>query len=430
MYERIQLSTRLNRLQWLAEAEYNLFNLNSCQVMIDLLTDSGSGAMSDRQWASILSGDESYAGSASFLDLKKVVGQIFGIPNCLPVHQGRAAENVLFSALLHKGDLVPGNGHFDTTRGHIEFREAEAMDCGIHCGSNKNTASVFRGDLDVDKLKYLFVNHRDRIPLVLLTITNSVAGGHPVSMRNIRETAEICVKYGCPLFIDAARFAENALFVKQHEPGYTDASIRSIVLEMFSHSSGFLLSAKKDAACNIGGLIAMRDKQLLDSVAEFVIRFEGFLTYGGLAGRDLAAMATGLEEALDCDLLEARAAQITRLGAMLSKDGLPVLEPLGGHAVFIDVAVFFPLLPSNECPAHTLALELYLEGGVRSLGIDGDQHWLRLALPRRTYTDTHLAHVARSLQSVYSRRYEMVNGYNVTFEHVKLKGFTRKYSKI
>lgn len=343
MTEPIRPSTRAEREQWIREAKYNLFKLRSEQVTIDLLTDSGTGSMSDRQWAAMMTGDESYAGASSYFRLKEMVGKLFDMPYFLPTHQGRAAENVLFSAILKEGDIVPGNSHFDTTKGHIEFRRCHAVDCTIDAAADTQLEIPFKGEMDLGKLeKILKENPKEKIPCVVLTITNNTAGGQPVSMRNIRETSELCHRYGVPVLFDSARFAENAYFIKTREEGYADKSIKEIVREIYSYADMMTISAKKDGVVNMGGFVAMHSEELYRKVMQYSIMFEGYLTYGGMSGRDMDALAVGLDENTEFAQLDARIRQVKLLGDLLDDYGVPYQRPAGGHAIFIDAKKILP----------------------------------------------------------------------------------------
>ena len=359
--EKLYRSTREQREKWLKEANYNLFNLKSEQVFVDCLTDSGTGAMSDQQWAEMMIGDESYAGSRSFEKLKNTVKRITGFKYFLPTHQGRAAENVLFSALVKEGDIVPGNSHFDTTKGHIEFRKAHAVDCTIDEAFDTGIYHPFKGNVNLEKLEKLFKNHpKEKIPFTVLTITCNSAGGQPVSMENTKAVSELCKKYDIPLYFDAARFAENAYFIKKREKGYEHKSIKEIAFELFSYGDGMTMSAKKDGLVNMGGFIALNNEKVYKEATVFNIMFEGFITYGGMNGRDMGALAIGLDEATEYDYLESRIEQVAHLGQRLSDFGVPVQQPFGGHAIFLDANKFVPTIPKNEFRAWSVAMELYL----------------------------------------------------------------------
>ena len=440
MVEEIYMSTREQREKWIDEEGNNLFNLASDRVFIDLLTDSGTGAMSDRQWAEIMMGDESYAGSQSYLKLREVVRNTLGFPYFLPTHQGRAAENVLFSILVKENNVVPGNSHFDTTKGHIEFRKAHAIDCTIDEAFDINDLHPFKGNIDLKKLEEVYKAHpKENIPFCMITVTCNSSGGQPVSMENIISVKALSDKYGIPVFFDAARFAENAYFIKEREEGYQDKSIKEIVKEMFSYGDGFTMSAKKDGLVNIGGLLGMRNEQLYRACGNMGIIYEGFITYGGLAGRDLAALAQGLLESTELPYLKARIDQVEYLGNKLIEYGIPIQKPIGGHAVFVDALNFLTNVPREEYPAQTLAIELYKEAGVRGVEIgtllaDRDPETrqdrfpklelLRLAIPRRTYTYKHLDYVAVALKNIFDRRDEIKSGLEIVWESEILRHFT------
>jgi len=437
--EHLYPSNREQRDQWIKEANYNLFNLRSEQVFIDLLTDSGTGAMSDVQWSAIMSGDESYAGSRSFRQLSDTVQEITGFQFVLPTHQGRAAENVLFSAMVSEGDRIPGNAHFDTTKGHIEFRKAHAIDCTIAGSKDPSLIHPFKGNVDPDLLRSELSLHHQKIPFVIITATCNTAGGQPVSMANIREVKKIADEFNKPLVIDAARFAENAWFIKTREPEFSDKPIRAIIREMFSYFDAMTMSAKKDGIVNIGGLIAMNSKELFDKASVFNILFEGYLTYGGQAGRDLAALAQGLRESTTDTYLESRISQVAWLGNRMKELGVPVVEPFGGHAIFIDALRALPTIPREQFPAQTLAIELYREGGIRcaeigTLMADRDPQTrenryptlelVRLAIPRRVYTQNHMDYVAVSAARVMQRADKILSGYRIVHEAPILRHFT------
>lgn len=438
--EAITRSTRIEREQWIKEANYNLFALKSDYVFIDLLTDSGTGAMSDHQWSAMMLGDESYAGSRSYYNLKDTVKEILGFDYFLPAHQGRAAENILFSTIIRKGDILPGNSHFDTTKGHIEFRQAIALDCTIDEANHTQLEIPFKGNVDVVKLEKVLQHYpREKIPAVVLTVTNNTAGGQPVSMENIKSVAALCNKYGVLLLIDAARFAENAYFIKTREPGYAGKSIKEIVREMFSYADMMTMSAKKDAIVNIGGFVAFKSEALWKSCQKFCIMNEGFITYGGMSGRDMNALAVGLDESTEFDYLETRIKQVEYLGMRLDEYGIPYQRPAGGHAIFVDAKQVLPNVPREEFIAQTLGIELYLEAGIRGVEVgallaDRDPttrenrypalEFLRLAIPRRTYTNNHMDVVAVALKNVYGRRDSITKGYSITYEEPIMRHFT------
>ncbi len=409
--EPLRLTTPIERERLLQEAGYNLFKVRAEDVTIDLLTDSGTGAMSDTQWSSLMHGDESYAGARSFYNLKRAVEDVTGFAYFVPTHQGRAAENVLFSIVVKPGMEVPSNQHFDTTYANIRARGGKPIDLAIDAADEPATLHPFKGNLDLAKLdRFIQTVGVERIPIGLLTITNNSAGGQPVSMENIRATADLYHRYDIPFFLDAARFAENAYFIQQREEGYALQSIPQIVREEFSYADGFMMSAKKDAIVNIGGLLAMRNSDLFEQVKNELILREGFPTYGGLAGRDLEALATGLREGMDEAYLAYRVGQVKYLGERLVEAGIPIVQPPGGHAVYIDALNLLPHIQQSEYPAQALSVALYLEGGIRTVEIGSVMfacldpttgQWMypktelvRLAIPRRVYTQSHLDYVA------------------------------------
>lgn len=440
MVEPLRRSTREEREQWIAEAHYNLFGLRSEQVFIDLLTDSGTGAMSDRQWSAIMLGDESYAGAKSYYNMKQAIKDILGFDYFLPTHQGRAAENVLYSTIIKEDDVLPGNSHFDTTKGHIEYRRAHAIDCTIDEAKDTQLEIPFKGNLDPTKLKEVLKTYpKERIPAVVLTVTNNTAGGQPVSMANIREVSALCRKYGVLLQIDSARFAENAYFIKKREEGYADKTIKEIVREMFSYADIMTMSSKKDAIVNMGGFVAFRDEALWRRCQMFCIMNEGYITYGGMSGRDMNALAVGLDEGTEFDYLETRIGQVEYLGRKLDEYGIPYQRPAGGHAIFVDARKVLPNVPKEEFAAQTLAVELYLEAGIRGVEIgailaDRDPvtrenrypalELLRLAIPRRVYTNNHMDVIAAALKNVYDRRAEITRGFVITREQPIMRHFT------
>jgi tryptophanase len=398
MVEPITRSLRSEREKWIQEAHYNVFNLQSKYVYIDLLTDSGTGAMSDDQWAAMMRGDESYAGASSFAELHDSITSIMGFPFVLPTHQGRAAENVLFSALVREGDQVPGNSHFDTTKGHIEYRKARAIDCTIDEAFDTDCHHPFKGNLDLRKLRAVLTDNPGRVPFVIITVTCNSSGGQPVSMQNIKAVRQLVDEFNVPLCFDSARFAENAYFIKVREEGYRDKSIKDIVREMYSFADLATMSAKKDGIVNMGGFIGLRSKAIYDKAASFAIMFEGFVTYGGMSGRDMSALAVGLQESTEYEYLQSRVSQVEYLGHRLMEYGIPVQQPIGGHAVFINAKKFLSHLPQEQYVAQTLVVELYKEAGVRAVEVgtlladrDPDTRenryptleFMRLAIPRR-----------------------------------------------
>jgi tryptophanase len=446
MIEEIHQSTKEQRIQWLKDANFNLFNLRSSHVYIDLLTDSGTGAMSDNQWSALMSGDESYAGSRSFESLHETVKNLTGFTYLLPTHQGRAAENILFSVLVKEGNIVPGNSHFDTTKGHIEMRKAHAVDCTIEKAFNVDDLHPFKGNIDLNKLEEVYINHaKEEIPFCLITITCNSSGGQPVSLENIKAVKKLSDQYGIPVYFDAARFAENAYFIKTREAGQEHKTIKEIAKEVFSYGDGMTMSSKKDGLVNIGGFIALNNEKVFQEASNFTIIFEGFITYGGMAGRDMAALAVGLNEATEFDYLKSRISQVEYLGKKLMEFGVPIQKPIGGHAIFIDALKFLPNLKREEFPAHTLGLELFKEAGVRTVEIgtllaDRDPETrenrypklelLRLAIPRRTYTNNHMDYIAVALKNVFDRRNEIKTGYKITWEPAILRHFTVKLEEV
>lgn len=446
MVEEIRQSTKEEREQWIKEAHFNLFNLSSSKVFIDLLTDSGTGAMSDRQWSAMMRGDESYAGSRSFEELHETVKKITGFNYLLPTHQGRAAENVLFSVLVKDGDVVPGNSHFDTTKGHIEFRKAHAIDCTVDEAFDIDNPHQFKGNIDLQKLEKVYQSYpAEKIPFCLITITCNSSGGQPVSLENMKAVKKLSDQYGIPVYFDAARFAENAYFIKKREPGQEDKTIKEICSEMFSYGEGMTMSSKKDGLVNIGGFIALKNENIYREASNFTIIYEGYITYGGMAGRDMAALAVGLDEATEFEYLEGRISQVEYLGDNLTKLGIPVQKPIGGHAVFIDALKFLPTVPREEFPAQTLAVELYKEAGIRAVEIgtllaDRDPETrenrypklelLRLAIPRRTYTENHMDYIAAALKNVLNRSQNITTGYKIAWEPQILRHFTVQLEEV
>lgn len=445
MVEPIRKSTREEREQWMKDAHYNLFNLKSEQVYIDCLTDSGTGAMSDRQWAAMMTGDESYAGSSSFFRLKEVITRLTGFEHVIPTHQGRAAENVLFSHLVTEGAVVPGNSHFDTTKGHIESRKAHAIDCTIDEAKNTQLEIPFKGNVDPVKLEKVLVEHGDKVPFIIITITNNTAGGQPVSMQNLREVRAIADKYGKRVIFDSARFVENAYFIKTREEGYANKSIKEIVKEMYAYADGMTMSAKKDGIVNMGGFIATRHEDWYEGAKRFCIPFEGYLTYGGMNGRDMDALAVGLDENTELDNIETRIKQVQYLAGKLDEYGIPYQRPVGGHAIFVDASKVLTNIPKEEFPAQTLAIELYLEAGIRGCEIGyiladrdpitrenrfGGLDLLRLCIARRVYTNNHMDVIAVALKNVFDRRNEIKHGVKITWEAEHMRHFTVKLARI
>lgn len=439
--EPIRFLSREERVRVLENAHYNMFLIKARDVMIDLLTDSGTSAMSSDQWAGMMRGDESYAGSDSFFHFEKAVHEITGMDHIIPTHQGRAAEKILFSILGGKGKYFISNTFFDTTRANIEFTGAEAVDLLCPEGKQPSLVAPFKGNIDVAALRR-FINLKgvENIPLVLMTITNNSGGGQPVSMLNIREVHQICKDFQIPFFIDACRFAENAYFIQQREPGYAPRTIPEIVHKLFSYADGCLMSAKKDAFANIGGFLAMRDPSLAEQCRNLLIMTEGFPTYGGLAGRDLEAIAIGLKEVMDEHYLQYRIKSIEYLSDKLLAAGVPLMRPSGGHAVYIDAKEFLPHIPAEQYPAQALVNALYVEGGIRGVEIgslmfgkydaDGNlipapMELVRLAIPRRVYTQSHIDYVAEVIISMIPNK-ESIRGLKISYEPPMLRHFTAR----
>lgn len=435
--EPIRWTSRAEREVLLRTAHYNLFLLPSADVLIDLLTDSGTGAMSTHQWAAIMEGDESYAGSKSFDRFKTAVQAIFGYKHVIPTHQGRAAERILFGVICKKGDVVPNNTHFDTTRANVEFVGAEAVDLVVPEGKQPSLKHPFKGNMDVAALERLITKvGRERVPLVLLTVTNNSGGGQPVSMENVRQVSAICRRHSIPLYFDACRFAENSYFIKQREKGYESKSAKEIAQEMFSYGDGCTMSAKKDGMANIGGFLCTNDDLLAQQQKDLLILTEGYPTYGGLAGRDLEAIAVGLHEALEEDYLRYRIASTAYLGSHIADAGVPIVQPPGGHAIYIDARAFLPHIPIHQFPGVALAVELYLEGGIRSVEIGGlmfgdsaKMDLVRLAIPRRMYTQSHIDYVVEVILEVWSKR-EKIRGLNLKYEAPFLRHFTAQLAPV
>ena len=429
--EPIHWTTRAQREQLLRAAHYNLFLLEADDVLIDLLTDSGTGAMSTHQWAAIMEGDESYAGSKSFHRFKRSVEDITTYTHVIPTHQGRAAERILFNVMCKKGDIVPNNTHFDTTRANVEFVGAEAVDLLYPEARQPETILPFKGNMDVDALDQLITRvGRERVPLVMLTVTNNSGGGQPVSMENAKAVSAVCRKHDIPLYFDACRFAENAWFIKQRESGYADKTPKQIAQEMFSLGDGCTMSAKKDGMANIGGFLCTNDDVLARQEKDLLILTEGYPTYGGLAGRDLEAIAVGLQESLDEDYLRYRIASTAYLGNHIAAAGVPIVQPPGGHAIYLDAKAFLSHIPQEQFPGVALAAELYLEGGIRSVEIGSlmfaaaaTMELVRLAIPRRVYTQSHIDYVVEIILQVHQRRAN-IRGLRLTYEAPFLRHFT------
>ncbi|HXY70693.1 MAG TPA: tryptophanase [Gemmatimonadales bacterium] len=444
--EPIAFTTRAQRAEALAAAGYNLFNVPASLITIDLLTDSGTSAMSDRQWSGMMLGDESYAGSRNYFNLERVVRRITGYRHVIPTHQGRVAENLLFTTVVKPGDRVPNNIHFDTTRANVEHNLGVPVDCVIDAAYDVGAEHPFKGNLDVAKLDRLFAEvGRERIPLVLLTITNNSGGGQPVSLGNARQVAGWCRKHGIPLFFDACRFAENAWFCRQRDPECAGRSVEEIAHAFFALGDGCTMSAKKDGLVNIGGFIATNDDGLSTRLSNMLILIEGFTTYGGLAGRDLEAIAIGLEEVLDERYLEHRVGQVRRFGEGLRAAGVPIVLPIGGHGVYLDARRFLPHVPQHQFPAQALTCALYLEGGVRGVEIGGlmlgkldeasgawtwpELELVRLAVPRRVYTDAHLDHVVSVCAQILAQR-DAVRGLRIVSRAPVLPHFTARLEPV
>lgn len=438
--EPIRMTSLAEREQLLQQAGFNLFKLHSDDVLIDLLTDSGTSAMSASQWSALMQGDESYAGSPSFHRFENAVRDLMNFEHIIPTHQGRAAEHLLFNLVTKKDDCIPSNTHFDTTRGNIEAAGAEALDLLIDEGKDAQSLHPFKGNMHTGKLRELLDRRSEQIPLVMLTVTNNAGGGQPVSLENIRETSAIAHEFGKPLFIDACRFAENAWFIKQREPGMTQQSIPDIVRMMFEKADGMTMSAKKDAFANIGGWLALNDSQLAEEARGLLIQTEGFPTYGGLAGRDLDAIAQGLKEIVDEDYLRYRVRTNAYIAERLQSLGVPVVQPSGGHAVFIDARSFLPHIAPLEFPGQSLACALYKQGGIRGCEIgsvmfgrkpDGSEspasmELVRLAMPRRVYTQSHADYVVEICGEIASRK-ETLRGMRIVREPKRLRHFTADF---
>jgi tyrosine phenol-lyase len=444
--EPIRRTTREERDRLLREAGYNLFHVPAESVYVDLLTDSGTSAMSDNQWAGLMLGDESYAGSKNYYHLEETVRSIFGYKHVIPTHQGRMAENLLFSTVVKPGMCVPNNIHFDTTRANVEHQGAQALDAVIKEAYDPHCELPFKGNMDLVRLEDT-INRvgRHLIPLVMLTITNNSGGGQPVSMDNVRQTRALLSRYHIPLFFDACRFAENCFFIKEREPGYASKSILDIARELFSYGDGCTMSAKKDGLVNIGGFLSLNDDQWAQDTTNMLIMVEGFPTYGGLAGRDLEAMARGLQEVLDEDYLSFRVGQVRYLGELLDQAGVPILKPIGGHAVYLNAKEFLPHISQDRCPAQSLAVALYREYGIRGVEIGTvmfgkrdaatgrtihpELEMVRLAIPRRVYTNMQITYVAESIIELYHRR-EGIHGLALTYEAPTLRHFTARFEEL
>lgn len=443
--EPIRITTEPERKRALEAAHWNLFGLRARDVIIDLLTDSGSGAMSTKQWAAIMTGDESYAGSESFYELEATVRELTGFRHVLPVHQGRAAERILFTILAKPGLKIPNNTHFDTTRANVEYQGTEAVDLPVPEALDPRAERAFKGDMDLEKLAAFLAANHGKVPLGLLTITNNSCGGQPVSMANIRATAELYRAHGVPFFLDAARFAENAYLIQQTEPGFRDKPLRAIAREMFSHADGCLVSAKKDGLVNIGGLLCINDPKLAEAARNLLILTEGFPTYGGLAGRDLAALAQGLREVLDDDYLAYRLASARYLATRLEALGVPTVRPTGIHAVYVDARALLPHVPPLRLPGQAVCTALYEIGGIRAVeigtlmfgrtdpvtkvGTPARLDLVRLTLPRRTYTQSHFDWIVESFERLVAEK-DRLAGFRILEEAPYLRAFTAKLAPL
>ena len=444
--EPIRMTTRAEREVKIKEAFYNVFLLHAVDVLIDLLTDSGTGAMSSEQWAAVMRGDESYAGSPSYYRFEESVKRLFPFKHIIPTHQGRAAERILFAVMCGAGHIVPNNTHFDTTRANIEYRGARAVDLPCPESRKIGESLPFKGNMDVAALEKLLLQEgRGAVPLVMLTITNNSGGGQPVSMENVRAVSEICRRFNVPLYIDACRFAENAYFIKLREPGYADVPVAEIARELMSYADGCTMSAKKDGLANIGGFLATNDEEIAQQEKDLLILTEGYPTYGGLAGRDLEAIATGLVEVVHEDYLHYRIVSTDYLGRHIAAEGVPIVQPPGGHAIYIDAGAFLPRLKPFEYPGIALAVELYVEAGIRAVEIGSvmfghhdqlsgeetpaDLELLRLAIPRRVYTQSHIDYVVEAILDVWKRR-ESIPGYRITEQAPFLRHFTARFEPL
>ena len=441
--EPIRLLSQKEREIKIEEAHYNVFNLDSEDVYIDLLTDSGTSAMSDTQWAAIMKGDESYAGSKSSKHLNKAVEEVLGFKYVIPTHQGRGAENILFGTIIKEGDRIPFNMPFDTTAGHIKVNGAQCVECAADIAYEPQTIHPFKGNIDLDKLRDA-IKEVERIPFIMVTITNNTGGGQPVSMKNLREVKDLASQYNIPVYIDAARCVENSYFVQQREPGYKNRTIAEILLETFSYADGCTFSAKKDPMVNIGGFIALNDKEVYNKLLPRLVTYEGFTTYGGLAGRDVECLAQSLYEMTDERYVANRVKQVEYLGKKIESKGIKIVKPIGGHAIFVDAASFLPHLPQSQFPADVLACELYAESGVRGVGLgalafsekdaNGEPIYprlelFRLAVPRRVYTYRHMDVVAEGLGRVFERK-EKIRGLKIIYEPALLRHFLAQMARV
>lgn len=443
--EPIKFTTKEERIEILKNAGYNPFMIPAEDVIIDLLTDSGTSAMSSKQWSGIMDGDESYAGARSYYRFEQVVKELTGFKHIIPTHQGRAAEKILFSIFGGAGKFIPNNTHFDTTRANIEYSGATALDFPCKEGTDPDYIADFKGNIDLDMLEDFLLKNKNSVPLVMLTVTNNSNGGQPVSMENIKKTKEMCSRYNIPLFLDACRFAENAYFIKLREQGYKEKSVREIAKEMFSYADGCTMSAKKDALVNMGGFLALNDDDIALKARNILVVTEGFPTYGGLAGRDLEAIAQGLIEVLDENYLKYRIRTIEYTSEKLINAGVPILVPPGGHAIYLNAKKFAPHIPPEQFPGHSIVCELYLHAGIRAVEIGSimfgkydkntgkhippKMELVRLALPRRVYTQSHVDYVIEAIIEIYNNR-EKLKGYRFTYEPPILRHFLAKLEPI
>ena len=444
--EPISTTTREQRDQLIQKAGYNIFLLPAESIFIDLLTDSGTSAMSDNQWAGMMLGDESYAGSKNYYHFEETIQNIFGFEHIIPTHQGRVAENLLFSTVLKEGDVVPNNIHFDTTRANVEYHKAIALDCVIDEGLDPDSEHPFKGNIDIKKVENAIQKYGvENIPLIMITITNNSGGGQPVSMANVREVSSLAKSYSIPVIFDACRFAENCFFIKEREEGYADKSVYEIAQELFSLGDGCTMSAKKDGLVNIGGFLALNDENLAQKITNMLILIEGFSTYGGLAGRDLEAIARGLKEVLNEDYLQFRINQTRFLGESMIENGIPIIRPIGGHAVYIDAKRMIPHIPQSEFPGQALVVELYKEAGIRAVEIGslmfaqrdkktGEIKYpklelVRLAIPRRVYTNMHMQYVSEAVNQINKKK-DTIKGLKILYEAKFLRHFTAKLAPI
>ncbi len=440
--EPIKKTTLEEREQLIKQAGYNIFLLPAEKIVVDLLTDSGTSAMSDNQWAGMMLGDESYAGSKNYYHFEKTIKDIFGFKSIIPTHQGRVAENLLFSNIIKQGNVIPNNSHFDTTRANIEYNGGIAVDCVIDEGLDPAFEHPFKGNIDINKLiSVIEENGVNNVPLIIITITNNSGGGQPVSMQNIKDVSEVAKKYDIPLFFDACRFAENCYFIKEREKGYDNKSVKEIAQELFAYGDGCTMSAKKDGLVNMGGFLALNNENLAQNITNMLILIEGFPTYGGLAGRDLEVIARGLKEVLNEDYLNFRINQIRLLGKLLTDNKIPIIQPTGGHAIYIDAKAFLPHIPQNEFPAQSLVVELYKVGGIRAVEIGSlmfgktdkktgeikhpKLELVRLAIPRRVYTNMHMQYVSEVLKEISLTKHNL-KGMKILYQAAILRHFTVK----